>query len=929
MSISDPTKPWAIVLCSIEGSSPPASTADVFRALFTPTGEQNTIADFWTDATEGTIDVSHSDVFGWYDSGFTMIGTTGLTPYPGVTGNFQRPAPIDHARAILEANNPGIDVTKYRSILGVYNFGIDGGYGNGGVAYGLALGSGLTWAQNGWKRCTACSGLIRATKASAPCAKPQASHTLDTSDDWLVSTSPTTMQSQSGYSGCSKCGVLFDTLSVALTCPAGGTHSSDGSALYALNQWQGGVGDGNWFECFSCGMVVRADASFTCPATGKPHRLAPNQLNFLTTAIKPGMTWLGHEMGHAFGFVHSRSSQPDTTDIGDDCLPGAYGDHFDIMSAMPCDHYPDATGQPAGPMLAVHHLLDQGLIPSADLHVCKHGSQDLVVLRPADSPQVAGAVLLQAGDYLVEFRMHARPDGSPGWDRALNLGGATSAVIVRTSAPPSPILLRSTRGNDYLVAGDVFEGRAGLSNPSSSDLVADRLEQVRFTVDYIDEAARQAFVRVEWQNVEANAWQRWLVLPCTYQGDPKTAQDLGFLSDLMTGGVEGYWNDVSGGASLVRASYVLSAETSHASAAFKIATSAADAGSQVPITRVQGAVDAVRGARNPTNAAVPLFLDWRWFTGIIIASDLPTGGGYLGKLSLPSSNMATSSTWPDGGFNCAQNTHIGNGYGALAFDVIEVGKQQFNSTTLNHMIGLSLGLTPSVDDPYHLVSADADVFTYTSPGDYWPIKKSWGASGPFISADDMGQLNWLGGRDFTASLTTGQNSNRGTIRLSPLSRRSSTSDLLRATIGPLSFECRVNDSWDAGLPNPACVLACADGDPPRVLQQGDSVAWTGGLIISGGSSIPATVLSLLGGGVVSVQSLDQSGAVLDYSVQAGRRFVERVPWQVAVKVPPGDPWGGRIAQILEHALDPAIRELVKVVRQEVQEGKLKEIGREE
>ena len=675
------------------------------------------------------------------------------------------------------------------------------------------------------------------------------------------------LQSTGGFTACSACGAMVVSAQSA-GCPAHGTHVPDGSGYHLFTNWKGGVGDGGWHACAACGAVVQGDGSGACPAAaGKPHKLGTNEYNFLMRDFAYDLRYLGHEMGHAFGFVHSRSTRPDSTSLDNDGFPGAYDDWFDIMSAESCDSYipalpaADRPG-PTGPGLSAHHLLTQGLIPASSMFISDPGKPiDAAQLRPVDSPNVAGFAVVQVGTFIAELRMAAGPDGRPGWDRALDFGGASAAVLVHDIAGPGPVLMRSTAGNSYLLAGDTFEARVGLG-------------AVRITVNAIDPAGRRAYLAINRYPYTINSWQRWLVLPCRYRTDADPATTLDTLRALLKDGVEAYWRDMSAGSARIHASAVLSAQGDRADGWFPI-PGGANPGLD-PGMRIGNAITQILSSRVPTGDGkdtTPFLIDWRWFSGLVLVNDVAIGDGVARRLQLASGN-----TPPHAG-----DRGVGTAAGNLTFDVVELGVDQLNASSLNRAIGQSLGLSTTTGDRYHLMSTDADVYRVAPAVPTEGIDPAWAPAGPAVGSRDLGTLGWLGGRDLMVQPPTAGSSLGGQLRLIPLGLQPLLeAGYWRATIGGWTFECRLRRGWDAGLPEPIIVLAIPSEGAPRVLHAGETLFWVGGDAVS---AADPTLESLLGGGSVTVATANatpdfngaglpalQPGATITYTVRAAQRL---------------------------------------------------------
>jgi len=903
MAIQDPQKPWAVVLCSIEGSSPPPSTADLFRGFFSPSPTHSTVVDFWKDSTLGLVDIGGSEVFGWYDSGYTMIGTPQLSSYIGVTEGGPSPLRgdlISHARALLQSNNPGLDLSRFRSILAVYNFDVNGGQSGEDVVYGLQPGA-LSWARRNWSRCKTCSGLFRWDAAASICAGSVGStpfaHTRD-GDELQVPNVPTLLSSLGGFSTCLRCGVLYE-LASANGCPAGGAHANDGSLFYLPMNWASTFKSSGWQRCQNCGLVLQPGPQYLCPVTAAAHVTRRENFSFPLIAASPSLTWMCHEMGHAYGFIHGRSSAPASTDLDDDASPGAYGDRYDVMSAMNCALFINPQGYEAGPALATHQLLPMTAVPIQDFDPSK--GFDSIVIRTPDSPVGSGPILARMGNFVAELRIKNDPRGLPGWDQNLDFGSGGAGVLVHNLQPFAPTLLPSTKGDPYLLEGQRFLTREGLGT-------------IAIEVSHIDEASRTARLTVWNQNTLATgALQRWLVIPCTYNGDPAKGYTAGDLDGLLQD-VEGYWSDVSGGASNIGGHYVLQPARAGI-LRYVVPANADDVRDQTPEQRVQALIEVVRNDFSPLNSdkepflPLPRFLDWRWFTGIIVISDLPATGGYLGRMRLPSGNLPRSAVTPNGGFNAVEQQPIGDGFGPLNFEVIEAGLDRATAAALNMAVGASLALQTTTGDPYHLMNTDSGTLRAATDDE-------WRLDGPFISTDQMDSLGWLAGRDLVVQIPYEQSSTSGRATLVALTKRSEQQGWLRLNFGPVRCECRYSEGVDAALPAGTVVLVWDSSGVPHALRQGESISWVGATLIEGAAS--ALPMKVFGGGSLTVLATDGSGATISYQASAGMRLIDvPVPWEVLMKIPPGDPWEKQFQSFVNEHVRPAAQRFLAESAREV------------
>jgi len=122
-----------------------------------------------------------------------------------------------------------------------------------------------------------------------------------------------------------------------------------------------------------------------------------------TQSLWPSL--LGQEMGHGYGFDHSRAdgSQADYMDI------------WDVMSTNVGGTFstPDADYRFVGPGMNASNMRSRGWLDESRVWRPQYehfGTQD-VVLRPLHRRDLAGYLAAELGPYLVEFRMTEKWDG--------------------------------------------------------------------------------------------------------------------------------------------------------------------------------------------------------------------------------------------------------------------------------------------------------------------------------------------------------------------------------------------------------------------------------------------------------------------------------------------------------------------------------------
>jgi hypothetical protein len=116
--------PWAIVLCKFSDRPSEPRPVDYYEDLFTRHGTGG-LADYWKDVSLGNLDLTGSRVFGWLTMNHTTAEVPQLT-FPG-----QRDVLVQWGRDAAAAS--GIDLTPFRQVLVVHNYGVDHGAAGNGV----------------------------------------------------------------------------------------------------------------------------------------------------------------------------------------------------------------------------------------------------------------------------------------------------------------------------------------------------------------------------------------------------------------------------------------------------------------------------------------------------------------------------------------------------------------------------------------------------------------------------------------------------------------------------------------------------------------------------------------------------------------------------------------------------------------------------
>jgi hypothetical protein len=116
--------PWAILLCRFTDRPTEPQPVGYYEDLYTRHGTGG-LADYWNDVSFGNIDLTGSRVFGWLTMNHTTADVSQLT-FPG-----QRDVLVQWGRDAAAA--AGIDLTPFRQVLVVHNYGVDHGAAGNGI----------------------------------------------------------------------------------------------------------------------------------------------------------------------------------------------------------------------------------------------------------------------------------------------------------------------------------------------------------------------------------------------------------------------------------------------------------------------------------------------------------------------------------------------------------------------------------------------------------------------------------------------------------------------------------------------------------------------------------------------------------------------------------------------------------------------------
>lgn len=395
--------PFAVVLCRFKDVPEPDIPQSRFLDFVARSGTGG-LVDYWRDISYGMVDLTGSEVFGWYTMKYSFVHD----------GTKSRGAWIEEA--IRLAGDNRVNLKRFHAVMAVVNGRVDDS--NSGRNTAMEIGG--YWGQANWRWCRKCQGLGYGGAAAPGACPAGGTHDFAASASYSLSVDDASFPGERNWRVCAKCnGLAYNGNRDPGACPAGGTHDYARSAEYRLSKTRLGYpGQDKWMRCRKCESLVYTGRTPGKCAAGGDHDTAASS-NYVLVINGSAMqgTFQAHETGHCLGLAHSWSANPDVE----------YGDPWDIMSAARVKSFDNHAFGAVGPGLNAPTLYKLGWLPPERVATffaapsSPSAAIRQIELAPLNRSAASGYLMVRIispnHTYTIEFRQPT------GWDAGIRRDG--------------------------------------------------------------------------------------------------------------------------------------------------------------------------------------------------------------------------------------------------------------------------------------------------------------------------------------------------------------------------------------------------------------------------------------------------------------------------------------------------------------------------
>ena len=407
--------PIAVILCSFKDVPIPNYHPKYYHDFVSSSGRGG-LFDYWRDVSYNNIDLSGSEVFGW----FTMRYSFSLNCAKGVgQAEKTRSFWMKEGRRLAAENM--IDLSRFRGVIIVVNAPVGTAWEGNTCLLDLNC-----WGQGGWKWCRRCHLLAyNGDGKIGKCLEGGEHDHPPWSPDYGLPVNEADPRGQPGWRKCRKCRCLFYGNRDPGKCPGGFSHDFYGSSNYSLSTIPIGISRGGWKWCCKCeGLVYPATTGSVCSAKGFHETRASSIYHLVQADSSFNATQGAHQTGHMLlGLSTHAMVGPDND--GEDCWDIMAGG-FENRSSHDASHY-----RKAGPGLSAATLTKLGWVPEDRIftftkpnfgNIAAHHAE--LKLVPLNAPEKNGYLVARVASrdhvYTIELRKATH------WDAGI---GQTAVLI--------------------------------------------------------------------------------------------------------------------------------------------------------------------------------------------------------------------------------------------------------------------------------------------------------------------------------------------------------------------------------------------------------------------------------------------------------------------------------------------------------------------